>query len=191
MIFLDRTISSVFWWQSITKHCMDAPGTYPQWCTPRSSGFSGLSNIIPLTQVTQPGWSSPDLRPSSYPRSVPLGKDRATQSPPLPNYSVGTGRAIRRMGGLGTRLTAPGTLSRSGGLSRNGSAGSTGRETVVLQAPLAAWMALLKALPWAVGRPPHGRHSLGRQPILLTRVPSTFRLPTIYRVVTSLYLVVT
>ena len=46
---------------------------------PEVIGFR-VSQHHTLFQVDPAGVIGPDLRPSSYPPSVPLGKDRATQS---------------------------------------------------------------------------------------------------------------
>ena len=57
---------------------MDAPGMCHQWCIPCSSGFRVTYTSYPSRKLGWPsrGWSSPDSRPSSYPRSVPLGQDQ-------------------------------------------------------------------------------------------------------------------
>ena len=140
-------------------HHMDAPGMCHQWCIPCSSGFRVTYTSYPSRKLGWPsrGWSSPDSRPSSYPRSVPLGQDQGhticlslTTLPELGGTILVHGGT--RLCGLTpvqasptshqdhAALTRPrtcalhqtpskGTYSMCGGLSRNGSTDSTGRET--------------------------------------------------------------
>ena len=132
-------------------------GTCHQWCIPSSSGFRVCATSYPSSELGWPsqGWSSPDSRPSSYPWSVPLGKDQGhtirrprTTLPELGGSGawkdkalwvdscpgslyVSPGPLLLSPGDPGpvrcTRVPAPDISFRCGGLlSHNGSAGTTG-----------------------------------------------------------------